>query len=85
MKVIACRGCGSVEFEHVEGYSVCTYCQTKYLPEKQEQPSAQSSIELHSDIELLLEKCRMDPANSRRYANLILDIDPHNREAKKHL
>ena len=81
MKSIACSGCGSVEFEEDNGYSVCAYCQTKYLPTKQETSLLESSIELHSDIEILLEKCRRDPSNSRRYANLVLDIDPHNQEA----
>lgn len=81
MKSISCRGCGSVEFEEANGYSVCAYCQTKYLPNKQEPALLESSIELHSDIEILLRKCRSDPSNSRRYANLVLDIDPHNQEA----
>ena len=45
----------------------------------------QSSIALDDDVARLLEKCRTDPRNARKYANLVLDIDPHNREALKYL
>ena len=42
-------------------------------------------ISLDSDIERLLKKCKEDPKNARKYANLILDIDPDNTEAYKYL
>jgi DNA-directed RNA polymerase subunit RPC12/RpoP len=45
----------------------------------------QSSIALDNDVTRLLEKCRTEPWNARKYANLVLDIDPHNREALKYL
>ena len=41
----------------------------------------QSTIALDDDVKRLLEKCKTDPKNARRYANLILDIDPDNEEA----
>ena len=44
-----------------------------------------SSIALDDDVERLLKKCRTDPKNARRYANLILDIDPDNAEVYKYL
>ena len=44
-----------------------------------------SSIALEEDIAVLLKKCREDPKNARKYANLVLDIDPGNAEAKKYL
>jgi len=40
-------------------------------------------ISLESDIERLLQKCRTDPKNKRKYINLILDIDPDNTDIYK--
>ncbi len=40
-------------------------------------------ISLNSDIERLLQKCRTDPKNKRKYINLILDIDPDNTDVYK--
>ena len=37
------------------------------------------------DVAELLRKCRENPARARKYANLILDIDPDNPEALKYL
>lgn len=84
MEAIVCRGCGSVEFDELDSFSECVYCGTRYIPEKRE-VKPERSIGLNADIEALLEKCRKDPANSQRYANLILDIDPHNTEARAFL
>jgi len=30
-------------------------------------------------------KCRTDPANARRYAKLVLDLDPTNAQARAYL
>ena len=30
-------------------------------------------------------KCKEDPVNAKKYANLVLDIDPHNVEALKYV
>ena len=40
-------------------------------------------ISLNSDIERLLQKCKTDPKNKRKYINLILDIDPSNTDIYK--
>ena len=42
-------------------------------------------IGLDDDVAELLRKCRENPARARKYANLILDIDPDNPEALKYL
>ena len=42
-------------------------------------------VSLEDDVQQLLQKCKMNPANARRYANLILEIDPNNKEAMKYL
>ena len=44
-----------------------------------------SSITLDNDVERLLKKCRSEPQNAKKYANLVLDIDPTNREALNYL
>jgi hypothetical protein len=44
-----------------------------------------STFSLTDDIKMLLQKCRDDPANARRYASLVLDIDPSNEEALHYL
>jgi len=44
-----------------------------------------STVALDDDVSILLQKCRADPANARRYAGLILDIDPGNAEAREYL
>ena len=51
----------------------------------QDVSAKETVIGVDSDIQMLLEKCKQDPANRRRYANLILDIDPTNREAAAYL
>jgi hypothetical protein len=45
----------------------------------------ESTIEINADIQALLEKCKSDPNNRRRYASLILDIDPTNQQANQYL
>jgi hypothetical protein len=44
-----------------------------------------STFSLTDDTKMLLQKCRDDPANARRYASLVLDIDPSNEEALHYL
>jgi hypothetical protein len=81
MKLIACSRCGSSELEHQDGFARCVYCQSRFVLEADDASRKDSTIDLNSDIERLLDKCRSDPANRRRYAGLILDIDPTNAEA----
>jgi DNA-directed RNA polymerase subunit RPC12/RpoP len=99
MQVIYCQGCGSTSFVEKEGYRVCQYCGAKALIQERvpvqsyttvvykNVPSCpvSSSIDLTDDVTRLLMKCKSDPRNARKYANLILDIDSDNTEAMKYL
>lgn len=85
MKSEICERCGGGEFVDRDGYRICQYCNTKYLIMPEEAIRKSSSITLESDIKMLLQKCQDDPANARRYASLVLDIDPGNVDAVKYL
>lgn len=85
MKLIECIHCGSKELVEENGFLVCAYCQNRYEKPVETEAVADTAIELDSDIEILLQKCQKDPRNCRRYANLILDIDPSNEEALRYL
>ena len=85
MKLIRCTQCGSNDLFRDGGYMVCKYCNSRFVVEKDDVGIKGSTIALGSDIEVLLKKCKKDPRNSRKYANLILDIDPDNEEALKYL
>ena len=76
-----CTRCGSTDLDERQGFVVCAYCQSKYPVQMKAAPAKETTIGIHSDIEQLLQKCRDDPANRRRYASLILDMDPTNQEA----
>ena len=85
MKLIQCKQCGSGEFYRNNGYMICKFCNAQYAIEQLDLGIKKSTIALNSDIEALLKKCKLDPKNARKYANLILDIDPDNDEALKYL
>lgn len=85
MKLIECERCGSASLFGEGNYVVCEYCRSRYLRSPEEVPPTNTTLDLGSDIRMLLERCRREPANRRRYANLILDIDPANQEALKYL
>lgn len=85
MKRIICENCGGNRFTEQVGYRVCMYCNTKFLLQDGDLPSGNSPMTLNADIMELLKKCQQNPAQARRYANLILDIDPTNKEALKYL
>lgn len=85
MQQFICPNCGADDFEYKDGYRICHYCNSKYKLEEEKKSVTKAVISLDKDIENLLEKCKMDPSHARRYANLILDIDPTNSEAKKYL
>ena len=85
MKLVECTGCGSKDLVEDRGYVVCVFCLSKFLLNAEDGAPPKTRIDIESDIQALLRKCRADPANSRRYANLILDIDPTNSEAVKYL
>lgn len=76
-----CSNCGADAFITKEGYKVCKYCNTRYQVDKDDIPKVSATVSVRSDIEMLLQKCKDDPTNVRRYANRILDIDPTNHEA----
>ena len=73
-----CENCGACSFIYKDGYKICEFCGSKFKIKS-------SSISIESDTLELLKKCELDPRNARRYANLILDIDPMNVEALKYL
>ena len=85
MKLVVCTRCGSRELLEEGGYVVCAYCQSRFAPQADHLPRKETVIGVHSDIQVLMQKCRDEPANRRRYASLILDIDPTNEEAKGYL
>ena len=85
MKLVACSRCGSKELIKGDGYIVCAYCQSRFAPGRDDLPPVESVIGVASDVANLLAKCRDEPQNRRRYASLILDIDPTNAEARQYL
>lgn len=85
MRAIICSNCGGSDFRSEKGYMVCNYCDSKFKIDDSNRPSPQSTIALGNDVERLLKKCQSDPKRAKKYANLILDIDPTNQEALKYL
>ena len=85
MKLVRCTRCGSKELFEEDGYVVCAYCQSRFVPQADDILQKETVIGVHSDILVLLQKCQDDPANRRRYAGLILDIDPTNQAAREYL
>ncbi|MBP7211118.1 MAG: hypothetical protein KBA02_07995 [Paludibacteraceae bacterium] len=85
VKQFVCENCGAHDFTLNNGYIVCQFCNTKYVITDDDIPKKESVISVREDVKRLLEKCKNDPLNARRYANLVLDIDPTNREAHKYI
>lgn len=95
MREMDCKNCGAKNLTVRNGYWICPYCDSKFMVTADDfystsnnsstSPAANSGISLDGDIKMLLHKCRMNPKNARKYANLILDIDPDNEEALKYL
>ena len=85
MKLTKCTACGSIDMLKEDGFFVCAYCRLQFIAPETKSIKSDSNISVHSDIQSLLEKCRRDPLNSRRIANLILDLDPTNTEARMYL
>ena len=90
---LSCKKCGNPHLEKKNGLYACPYCGNIFLLDESEryagilynQNITATRIDIQSDVDVLLEKCRKDPKNARRYANRILDIDPTNREALKYI
>ncbi len=95
VKSIVCDKCGSSELTEKNGYLVCDYCGSKFILTKEEtkiskcQSSSKGNknteININEDIKRLIRKCEYDKPNAKRYAKLILDIDPDNAEARKYI
>ena len=85
MKALVCSRCGAHEWKEADGYRICAYCGTRFLLSEEERVRPRSEIRLSSDIERLLKKCQDNPKNASKYANLILDLDPTNDEARRYL
>ena len=95
-----CKNCGASGLKLTKGYWCCEYCDSSFPVTKDERSTyavpgtksvlgkhggVSSGISLDDDVARLLEKCRTDRKNARKYANLILNIDPDNEEAMKYL
>lgn len=85
MHAIVCKRCGAFDLYKQNGYMICKYCGSKFLLTPDDLPIKSSNIALVDDVSSLLQKCKSDPRNARKYANLVLDIDPDNVEALKYL
>lgn len=85
MRFIQCQRCGSSEFDEKNGYRVCKYCNASYKLFTEDVAQKSTSIGINDDVQRLLDKCKKEPWNAKKYANLILDIDATNSEAKKYL
>lgn len=80
MEKVSCSSCGSNVLTRDGSYYVCSYCGTRFKTN-----NVDSTIALNDDVASLIQKCKVEPQNARRYANLILDIDPNNKEALQYL
>lgn len=97
LQSIKCESCGASDWESKGNTKICKYCGSIYVLSAEKAETSQrgipfffdksrdSEIALNDDVERLLKKCRADPKNAKKYANLILDIDPTNREALKYI
>lgn len=81
MKAYVCEACGSGDLYEENGFVICRYCGTRHRKTSEDIAAGQSSIELRKDISDLLQKCKEDPSRVQKYAQLILEIDPNNKEA----
>ncbi|QUA51833.1 hypothetical protein [Aristaeella lactis] len=97
MRALICSSCGASRWKEDGEYRICLFCGTKFEKTSEDKhriiPSiiqtvakqTESTIAINEDVALLLQKCKSDPKNARKYANLVLDIDPSNQEAQKYL
>ena len=80
MRAFVCSNCGSGDLREENGYMICEHCGSKFLITAEDLPET-SQMDLNSDVAVLLQKCRTDPVNAKKYAKRILEIDPSNYEA----
>ena len=81
MKRFECSACGANDLYEENGYVICKYCGTKFKKSLENGFGMESSIELDNDVKRLLEKIEKEPQNAKKYAQLILTLDPHNEYA----
>lgn len=84
MRPFVCGRCGSSEFRDKGSRRICAFCRSSYEKPKTTVVRT-SSITLGDDVASLLSKCQADPTNAKRYARLVLELDPGNRAALKYL
>ena len=85
MKIIECTRCGSPELTEHDGFVHCDYCKSRFVLQAGDVAVKQTTIGIQSDVDALLQKCQDDPLNSRRYVDLILDIDPTNQKVNQYM
>ncbi len=85
MKAIVCSSCGASSWKETANFRICVYCGTRYAVSFDDYGDKGAGVSVNSDVQNLLRKCRLEPGRARKYANLILDIDPTNEEALKYL
>lgn len=100
MEALICKNCGANALTRKNDYMYCPYCESRFAITREDHSSSlggskhhtalshsgmTSSIALDDDINRLLSKCKSDPGNAKKYANLILDIDPDNEDALDYL
>lgn len=81
MKLLSCTNCGSRDLTEDSGYATCDYCESTFVIEKGDTPNLETKISLRGDIADLLERIEFEPERAQFFANLILDLDPHNSTA----
>ena len=85
MEALVCEKCGATKLKIENGFMVCEYCDTKFIKPENLKIKKDTCISLADDIARLIEKCKNEPQNAKRYANRVLDIDPGNQEVLKYL
>lgn len=83
MKAIRCEHCGGDVIIEKDGVRICGYCKSRFVIPKEEKKTQSAEIDLNEDVARLLEKCKKEPFRAKRYATLILEIDPTNAEARR--
>ena len=83
MKRFECSACGATDLYEEDGYVICRYCRSKFKKSIENGFGKESSIELDIDVKRLIEKIEKEPQNAKKYAQLILTIDPHNEYAAR--
>jgi hypothetical protein len=81
VKLVSCSNCGSGALTEYLGFAICEYCDSRFLLQSEDLPILESNISIQSDVADLLERCQFEPERELYYANLILDLDPHNKTA----